>query len=176
MIQRTGRCKAIVLAGVSVGVLFLLASCTPAPPLTVYSGYVKSTELEQFGVTATEVEMPWGWNQTGYGPEFTESNPFPEWGGYCYVSAFPGWSIDSCDNSTFYDSLSDEVGENVWGHFHNDTCPFIFADQHCNYTLSGQAYDTPNIYEYWCSLIGEVPAIWKGLHCAGNIVVSAVYG
>lgn len=78
-------------------------------------GWVKMTILEQFGVTATEVNAHL---------KFWESDTsHTVWGGYdpyarCYHSAFPGWTTEDC-SSRYYPHGPDYVWIDVTGEFHN---------------------------------------------------------
>lgn len=89
-----------------------------AGPAHRHTGWAKSTVLEQFGVTATEVyaEMRYWQDRTkvynGFGPN-----------GWCYHSAWPGWRINGCYYSEWNPNGPSEVRVAVIGDFTNNLSP-----------------------------------------------------
>lgn len=83
-----------------------------------HRGWAKSTVLEQFGVTATEVyaEMRYWQDRNkvygGFGRD-----------GWCYTSAWPGWRINACYYSEWNPTGPSEVRVAVIGDFENNSSP-----------------------------------------------------
>lgn len=119
-------------------------------------GWVKMTILEQFGVTATEVNAHLKF--------WEDDESHTVWGGYdpyarCYHSAFPGWTIEEC-SSRYFPNGPDYVWIDVSGEFHNTL--------NIDYAMYAKFYGTAYGFSYTCDLSeGALPIGWKE-HCVGG--------
>lgn len=149
--------RAIVAA---IVMIWLLTSMLAAPGSAhkaaqhQHEQWAKHTVLEQFGVTATEVYIRMQYYQ----------NTTDVWGaryddGYCYHSAFPGWTINSC--TYWLTSTSTHQQIDITGTFHNSLG--IDYKQHAWTQAWDDNSQVRRCYFDW----GSLPPLWS-TDCQGG--------
>ncbi len=119
--------------------------------------WAKHTILEQFGVTATEVEARINYYQDPSPPKVYDGyNPWAQ----CYHSAFPGWRINSC-TSVYYPYGPDEVWIYTQGEFQNTLNIW--------YIIKAEYETVPTLDRFTCTIVsGALPILWSS-SCSGSI-------
>lgn len=110
--------------------------------------WTKSTVLEQFGVTATEVyviDRFWQEEEDVFAPHGLD--------GWCYASAFPTWTVNDCyGDATDGDPYYQEV-EGFGDYSHSLGVEYVQRAEHY-YTSSGESWQ--------CNLTeGALPILWS---------------
>lgn len=136
----------------------------PSPALAVpepYRGWVKSTLLEQFGVTAIESYDSVTYTQESSSPHAL-GNGAPA-GGYCYHSLFPFWYLQECSILNFT-STPDRV--QIYGY--GEWCYAPPGSVGCaRFWLDDTWETTRTDYLYSCG-VSEVPPFWEHVCAGGN--------